>query len=129
MSFRNTYLYSVLFLKCPRCRQGDLLVSNPYRLSKMNKVHDTCPSCHVKYAIEPSFFTGSMYVSYAVGVALAIATYLTTVVLGWEVGPAEILWTIVSFLLLLMPYIGAVSKSIWAHFFFTYEPEANQKNT
>ncbi len=128
MSLQQTYLYSLLFLKCPRCRQGDLLESNPYRIAKMNKVQKQCSSCALKYAIEPSFFTGSMYVSYAVGVAVAIATYVLTLVIGWTLGPAEILLSIISVLVVLMPYIGAVSKSIWAHFFFKYEPKFANKN-
>ncbi|MDP5099958.1 MAG: DUF983 domain-containing protein, partial [Nonlabens sp.] len=64
---KNSYFYSMLFLKCPQCRQGDFLEASPYDFSSMNKVKERCPKCDLKYSIEPSFCTGSMYVSYGVG--------------------------------------------------------------
>lgn len=124
---KKSILYSILFLKCPQCRQGPLLEANPYKLSNMNKVKDHCPTCNLKYHIEPSFYTGSMYVSYAVGVAFAVATYVLILIFGLDFGPGGILLSIIGVLVLTMPYNGAVSKSIWAHFFFKYNPEIANK--
>ena len=124
---KRTYLYRLLFLKCPRCRQGTFLEAHPYKISNMNKVKDHCPKCKLKYHIEPSFYTGSMYVSYAVGIAVAVATYVLSLIFGLDFGPTGILLSIILILLLLMPYIGAVSKSIWAHFFLKYNPEIAKK--
>lgn len=120
-------LYSVLFLKCPQCRQGRLLEANPYKLSNMNKVKEACPKCSLKYSLEPAFYTGSMYVSYAVGIAVAVATYVLTLIFGLNFGPTGLLLSIVGALIITMPYIGAVSKSIWAHLFFKYKPEIAKK--
>ncbi|GHC61916.1 DUF983 domain-containing protein [Ulvibacter litoralis] len=110
-------LYSILFLKCPRCHEGPFLEANPYHISKMNKVKSHCPNCNLKYSIEPSFYTGAMYVSYAVGVAVAVAAYVLLLIFGIDFGPTGIFLTIIGALLILMPYIGAVSKAIWAHIF------------
>lgn len=121
--FNNSYLYSLLFLRCPRCRQGDFLKAHPYKLSNFNKVKERCPKCDLKYSIEPSFYTGSMYVSYSVGIAIAIAAYLLTLIFGFNFGPTGILLSILLVLIITMPYIGAVSKAIWAHFFFKYDKE------
>lgn len=124
---KKTKLYSILFLKCPQCRQGEFLEGHPYKLSNMNKVKECCPKCKLKYHIEPSFYTGSMYVSYGVGIAVAVATYVLTLIFGLDFGPTGILLSIILILVLLMPYLGAVSKSIWAHFFFKYNPEIAKK--
>ena len=124
---KRTYLYSLLFLKCPQCRHGEFLEANPYRLSNMNKVKEKCPKCGLKYSLEPAFYTGSMYVSYGVGIAVAVAAYVLTLIFGFDFGPSGILLSIVLALILTMPYIGAVSKSIWAHFFFKYNPEIAKK--
>jgi len=124
---KKTILYSTLFLKCPQCRKGKFLEAHPYNLSNMNKVKDACPKCGLKYSIEPAFYTGSMYVSYAVGVAVAVATYVLSLIFGLDFGPTEILISIVITLIVTMPYIGAVSKSIWAHFFFKYDPKIAEK--
>jgi uncharacterized protein (DUF983 family) len=124
---KGSKLYSILFLKCPRCHEGAFLENHPYNLSSMNSVRDTCPKCGLKYKMEPSFYFGSMYVSYGVGVALAVAVYVTTLLLGLDLGLAGIFGVIIATLVLLMPYIGAISKSIWANFFFKYDREIAQK--
>ena len=124
---KGSKLYSILFMKCPRCHQGAFLENHPYNLRSMNKVRDICPSCGLKYKIEPSFYYGSMYVSYAVGVAVAVAVYVLIFLLGLDLEIAGIFGAIVVALVLLMPYIGAISKSIWANFFFKYDTEVARK--
>jgi uncharacterized protein (DUF983 family) len=125
--FKKPKLYSILFLKCPQCRQGKFLEASPYKLSNANKVKESCPKCGLKYSMEPAFYTGAMYVSYGVGIAVAVATYLLTLIFGYDFGPTGILLSIIGALLITMPYIGAVSKAIWAHFFFKYNPEIAKK--
>ncbi|WP_271855479.1 DUF983 domain-containing protein [Patiriisocius marinus] len=120
-------LYSILFLKCPQCRQGKFLEAHPYKLSKMNKVKDHCPKCNLNYHIEPSFYTGSMYVSYGVGIAIAVAVFMLSIIFNIELGPKELLISIIVALIITMPYIGAVSKAIWAHLFIKYKPEIAKK--
>ena len=116
-------LYSILALKCPRCRKGDFLEANPYNLTSFNKVKSHCPKCQLKYSIEPSFYTGSMYVSYGLGVALAVAVYVSSVLLNLQLSIFQHFISIVVVLVLAMPYLGAVSKAIWAHFFFKFDKE------
>lgn len=118
---KGSKLYSILFLKCPRCHSGKFLEANPYHLSKFNKVKERCPKCQLKYSIEPSFYYGSMYVSYGVGIAVAVAIYVLTLIFQLDLGVGEIFILISVGLLLAMPWIGAVSKSIWANIFFKYD--------
>lgn len=118
---KESKLYSILFLKCPRCHKGAFLEANPYNLGKFNKVKKRCPKCELKYSIEPSFYYGSMYVSYGVGIAVAVAVYVLTLIFGLDLNPLTLFITIVVSLVLAMPYIGAVSKSIWANIFFKYD--------
>lgn len=124
---KGSKLYSILMLKCPRCHEGPFLQNQPYNLGSMNRVREMCPKCGLKYKIEPSFYYGSMYVSYAVGVAVAVAVYILILIFGLDLGLAGIFGSIVGVLVLLMPYIGAVSKSIWANFFFKYDETVAQK--
>ncbi len=125
--FKRSIIHSILFLKCPQCRQGEFLEASPYNFSKMNKVKERCPKCELKYSIEPSFYTGSMYVSYAVGIAFAVATYVLLLIFGYASNPLTIFISIVAVLAVSFPYIGAVSKSIWAHFFFKYNKSIAKK--
>ena len=125
--FKNSILYSSLFLKCPQCRKGEFLDASPYDFSNMNHVKERCPKCELKYSIEPSFYTGSMYVSYGVGIAFAVAAYVILLILNLADNPLTIFVVIVITLAVFFPYIGAVSKSIWAHIFFKYDPEIAQQ--
>ena len=56
--------------KCPRCRQGEVFLNPLYKLRKPLKTHTFCPVCRVRYEVEPGFFWGAMYISYALSVAL-----------------------------------------------------------
>lgn len=128
MSFKESKLYSILFLTCPRCHDGDFLEAHPYKLSNFNKVKEHCPKCGLKYSMEPSFYTGSMYVSYAVGIAVAVAVFVITLLLGMELRISRLFILIVIALVLTMPWIAAVSKIIWANIFFDYNKDIAKKN-
>ena len=119
-------LISILKLKCPQFRKGNLLVGNPYRLSHFNKVNDSSPHCKLNFKIEPSFFYGSMYVSYGLRVGISIAIYLTLLLLSLAKGMIQNFIIITVGLILLMPYVNALSKVIWAGFFFKFHPKYDQ---
>jgi len=118
---KGSKLYSILFLKCPKCHKGKFLESHPYDLSSLNKVKDRCPKCDLNYKIEPSFYYGSMYVSYAVSIAVAVGAYVLTLIFSIELGIAGLFGVVVGALALTIPWIGAVSKSIWANIFINYD--------
>jgi uncharacterized protein (DUF983 family) len=128
MISKGNKLYSIIFLKCPQCHEGEFLESHPYNLGNYNRVRETCPSCGLKYKIEPSFYYGSMYVSYAVGVAIGVAVFVLITLFGVELSVGGLFAAIVGALIMLMPWIGAVSKSIWANFFFKYNKNAHNLN-
>ncbi|MBC6996980.1 DUF983 domain-containing protein [Cytophaga sp. FL35] len=124
---KGNKLHSILGLKCPRCHQGKFLESHPYNLSSFNQVKDECPKCGLKYKIEPSFYYGSMYVSYGVGIAVAVAVYVLTVLFKLNLSLAQLFGLMVGVLLLSMPWIGAVSKAIWANIFMKYDDSVAQQ--
>lgn len=124
---KGSKLNSILRLKCPRCHQGAFFEANPYKLSNFNKVKERCPKCQLKYSIEPSFYTGSMYVSYGVGIAVAVVVYVLTLLFNLELKLSTLFILIVLALILAGPWIAAVSKSIWANIFFKYDPEIADK--
>jgi len=66
--------------KCPRCRQGDMFQYPLIQFHKFLKMNDSCSECGLRYEIEPGFFIGAMYFSYAVTVGLLIVVGL---VLYW----------------------------------------------
>jgi hypothetical protein len=73
---KGHWLYSVSRFKCPQCHEGDYYpVKNPYNLFGLTKTYDNCPNCNLKYEIEPGFYLGAMYISYALGSGTAMIAY------------------------------------------------------
>ena len=78
---KGNKLYSILTGSCPKCHEENMFINkNPYKLSDTLKMHKRCSNCCTKYKIEPSFFFGSMYVSYAVGITFAVAAFIISYV-------------------------------------------------
>ena len=119
---RGTKLFSVIKNKCPRCHKGDFFVSsNPLDFKQNLKLHERCPSCDLKYMIEPSFFYGAMYVSYALTVAIAIATFIICMLLD-----LDLIWTLSSIiivLILMIPYLVRISRLIYINLFVGYRKD------
>jgi len=124
---KGNKLYSILFGRCPKCHSESMYVnSNPYIISETLKMHNHCSHCKTKYKIEPSFFFGSMYVSYAVGIAFATAAFIIShYFLGSSLltGFVAIVFT----LLICLPMIARLSRNIWINFFMNYDKSLAKK--
>lgn len=118
---KGTKLYSILTGSCPRCHEESMYEkSNPYALTQIFKMHERCSHCGLKYKIEPSFFYGAMYVSYAVGIAFAVAAFVISFLfIGSSLKTAFI--AIVGTLVVFMPVIIRLSRNIWINFFVKYD--------
>lgn len=121
---KGSKLYSILTGSCPRCHKESMYVSaNAYKLGKTLKMNEHCSSCGLKYHMEPSFFFGAMYVSYAVNVAVGVAAFL----LGYFALGLDLLTNfmfIFAVLLLLMPPILRWSRTLYINMFVSYDPNA-----
>lgn len=118
---KGTKLYSIITGTCPVCHKGDMyLENNPYKITKLMKMYDHCSNCGKKYKIEPSFFFGAMYVSYAVGTAIAIAAFIIAYFfIGLDRNYTFLV--IILALAILFPYIVRVSRNIWINVFIDYD--------
>ncbi|WP_115123041.1 DUF983 domain-containing protein [Marinirhabdus gelatinilytica] len=121
MGLKGTKIYSIFTGKCPVCHTGPMYKnSNPYHFSQTLEMHEHCPHCHVKFKIEPSFFYGAMYVSYAVGVAIAVAAFIIAFFfIG--LGRLHTFFVIMGTLIVLLPVILRLSRNIWINFFFKFD--------
>jgi hypothetical protein len=97
-------------------------------MSKVGDMPHHCSECGFKYEKEPGFYYGAMYVAYALAVALFVTLWVSfnlffkNVSIGWQIG-SIILATVV-----LAPYLYALSKIIWANFFFKYDKDAIKRH-
>jgi uncharacterized protein (DUF983 family) len=121
---KGTKLYSIFTGSCPKCHSKSMYKrSNPYNITAVYDMHERCSVCQTKYKIEPSFFYGAMYVSYGLGVAIAVAAFIISFVfLGSSMATA--FFSIMGALVLLMPLNMRLARNIWINFFITYDPDA-----
>lgn len=121
---KGNKLYSILTGSCPKCHEESMYIrKNPYVIPQLFNMHERCSNCGTKYKIEPSFFYGSMYVSYGVGVAFAVAAFVIAFLfLGASLVNTFI--AIVLTLVVFLPVIIRLSRNIWINFFVKYEPPA-----
>lgn len=125
---KGSKLYSIFTGSCPTCHQESMYTrKNPYYLKDTLKINDQCSKCHSKYRLEPSFFYGSMYVSYAVGIAFAVAAFVISYIfLNSSIHTAffAIIGTLVAF----MPIIMRISRNIWINMFIHYDKKLANQN-
>ncbi|MGB1231779.1 MAG: DUF983 domain-containing protein [Winogradskyella sp.] len=116
-------LYSILFGACPKCHQESMYVNkNPFVLSETLKMHNNCSHCKTKYQIEPSFFYGSMYVSYGLGVAFSVAAFVISYLI-FKSSVMVAFIAIVITLVVFMTIIMRLSRNIWINLFMSYDKD------
>ena len=120
---KGSKLYSIFTGTCPVCHNGKMYkTKNPYIFSETLNMYENCSHCSTKFKIEPSFFYGAMYVSYAVGVAFAVAAFIISYFfIG--LGRLNTFFVITGTLIVFFPIILRLSRNIWINFFFKYDPE------
>ena len=117
---KGTKLYSILKFKCPQCHEGDFFTSSVYNFKKIGELYKCCPNCKLKYSKEPGFYFGAMYVSYTIGIAIFITTFLANWILDLQASLLQILLFVGIVLIVGTPYLFHLSKIIWANLFIQY---------
>lgn len=88
------------------------------------KMHEHCPVCGQPMEIEPDFYYGTGYVSYALAVAVSTASFIAwLVIIGMSVNDNRFFWWIgfnAVLLIALQPYLMRLSRTVWLSFFVKY---------
>jgi uncharacterized protein (DUF983 family) len=120
-------IYSIVTGKCPRCQEESMYkIRNSYILTRVFDMHERCSHCKLKYKIEPSFFFGAMFVSYALGVGLGIITFLIAYY-GFHANLKTCFVSIIVSLIVFMPIIMRLSRNIWINLNIGYNSEWREK--
>ena len=124
---KGSKLYGIITGVCPKCHEESMYTNkNPYDVTELFNMHENCSNCKTKYKIEPSFFYGSMYVSYGVGIAFAVAAFVISfVLLESSINVAII--AIVASQVLFYPIIVRLSRNIWINLFMNYDKSLAKK--
>ncbi|HRN48303.1 MAG TPA: DUF983 domain-containing protein, partial [Niabella sp.] len=87
--------------------------------------------CEQPTEIEVGFYYGTGYVSYAVAIAISVATFIAWwIIIGVSVNDNRILyWLIFNaiVLLLVQPFTMRFARSLWISWFVKYDPDWTKK--
>lgn len=90
-----------------------------------------CKACGQPMEIEVGFYYGTGYVSYALTVAISVAVFVAYwVLIGISIDDNSLFYylaTDIVVLILSMPYLMRLSRSIWLSFFVKYDRDWQQK--
>jgi len=121
------YFTSAMGCRCPRCREGKLF-RNPvtFRFKRNMEMNKDCPVCGQASELEVGFYYGTSYVSYALTVALSVATLVAWyVIIGLSTSDNRFFFWLgfnAVFLMLLQPWLMRVSRSFWISWFVKFDP-------
>jgi uncharacterized protein (DUF983 family) len=127
-SEKPSAILQIFACKCPRCRQGYMFSEkNPWKLKKTMDMNEACPVCGQSFNPEVGFYFGSSYISYAITVALSVASFIGYwVLIAFPFSQHHIFyWLIMNALLLiaLQPYLMRIGRTGWLSFFVRYDAE------
>ncbi len=134
---KPNFIWSVLTMRCPRCRRGDMFRnSNPFKKLKLSYIldmYDNCPVCRQKFDLEPGFWYGTGYVSYALAVAISGFTFIVWwIVIGISTDDNRIFgWLIFNSVLLVViqPWLMRFSRVVYLLFFLKYNDNYDTEET
>jgi hypothetical protein len=125
---KPNYIWSMLTLRCPRCRRGDMFTHpNPYgrlRLSHILDMHESCPVCHQKFELEPGFWYGTGYVSYALLIVFSGFSFIAWwIIIGISADDNRVLYWLLfngGLIVVLQPWFMRFSRVVYLNFFVKY---------
>lgn len=121
-------IISILRNRCSRCRRGHLFVDgNAYHLKRFMQMNENCPVCGQPFEIEVGFWYGTGFVSYALAVAVSVASFIAwKVLIGMSLHDNRLFWWLGVngvLLVVLQPPLMRLSRTIWLNFFVWYDPD------
>jgi hypothetical protein len=84
-------------------------------------MNEDCDQCGLHYELEPGFFYGSMYVSYAFNIAWFVTVWVATSVLFPEINKMLQFLIVVVVLLAMFPVSYRLSRLLYINFFVRFK--------
>lgn len=123
---RESKLYSIFAMKCPRCHTGDLFETPTFSFRKPFDMPTECPHCKQDYEPEPGFYFGAMFVSYILtGFFCLFFVGTLILILDWDIMAA--FFALIAVVAILFVWIFRFSRSVWININVRYREEYAKK--
>lgn len=117
LDVKHSRIQAIIEGKCPQCREGKMFMYPFWQITKFDKMHDNCPVCNLRFEVEPGFWYGAMFISYAINVAFLA---FLGVAIFFVFNDPPILYYIIPITVLSLaavPFNFRASRSIFIHLF------------
>ncbi len=123
---KGTKSYSIFYLKCARCHEGEAFMTGSWSFVKPFDMHERCPKCNLNYFPEPGYYYGAMFISYVITGFFSLGfVALFYWIIGWS---QTLTFTLlIIFLLINFVYIFRISRMMWLNVNVKYNPHAIEK--
>lgn len=115
---------SILSVKCPRCREGNMFPSGTLYTRRFADMHATCPNCGQVFEPEPGYYYGAMYVSFGFSTAMFLGVLFVLNLLVAEITMAMVMTSVLVIVIGCLPLTFRLSRSLWINIFVRYEGPA-----
>lgn len=123
---KSSFLYSIIWHKCPRCHEGDLWRSALIPHFKLYDMYEQCPVCKTYYETEPQVWYGAMIIAYIVSsVTLLLTAFITFVI--FDMVPWQAYLIILSVAILGFAFNARLSRAIWINVMIRYDANVLRK--
>lgn len=121
MCKKGSKSYSIFYLKCPRCHEGETFETGSWSFVKSFDMLERCPVCDLNYFPEPGYYYGAMFISYGwTGWFCLLFVGIFHWILKWSQEWAFGLLGI--FIALNFVYIFRISRMMWINMNVRYRP-------
>ena len=103
--------------RCPQCREGKLFKYPFWRVDKFSEMHENCPVCGLKFEVEPGFWFGAMFVSYANTIAMLVVLGVSIFYLFNDPPVLYYIIPVTILSLLTVPFNFRISRVVYLHLF------------
>ncbi len=102
---------------CPQCRQGKMFKYPLWKISKFAEMNENCPVCGLKFEVEPGFWYGAMFVSYANTILLLVIMGVGIFYIFNDPPTVYYIVAITIMSIVLVPFNFRISRSVFLHLF------------
>ena len=113
------FLKSVWTYDCPRCRKAKIY-EEPFQLSSPLAMPKRCPNCELRFAPDPGYYWGAMFISYVLSGWFFLLIALSLLFIwDWSVNQAMLVVLVVAAITYLK--FLRFSRSLWIHLMVKYD--------